>query len=147
MKARFLLAVLGYVLPTFPLGILWHLVTFGEAYQRLDLYREDMIFPLGLASMLVQGVIFAWAYPRLFDTARAAWLRSALGFAATFAPLAISFAVLPTAAKYHMNSVADFLALETGFTVLHFAVVSPLIALAFRGAASAREAPAVASTK
>jgi hypothetical protein len=39
-----------------------------------------------------------------------------------------------------MSSVADFLKLETGFTVLQFAVVSPLIALAYRGARVPRAA-------
>ncbi len=148
MKLRYVLAVLAYILPTFPLGVVWHLVTFGEAYQRLDLYRTDMIFPLGVTSMLIQGVVFAWAYPRLFSTARDAWLRGAFGFAATFAPLALSFAVLPAAAKYQMTSVPDFLALETGFTVVHFAVISPLIALVYRGSTVASaEGPAMLPTR
>ncbi|HQR22420.1 MAG TPA: hypothetical protein PKV98_16250, partial [Burkholderiaceae bacterium] len=46
--------------------------------------------------------------------------------------MAWSFAVLPVAAKYRMTSVQDFMVLETAFTVLQFAVVSPLIALAHR---------------
>jgi hypothetical protein len=46
--------------------------------------------------------------------------------------LAWSFVVLPVAAKYRMTSVQDFIVLETCFTALQFAVVSPLIALAHR---------------
>ena len=38
------------------------------------------------------------------------------------------------AAKYRMASVTDFLVLETSFTALQFALVSPLIALAYRHA-------------
>jgi hypothetical protein len=60
------------------------------------------------------------------------WLRGALGFGLFFGVLAWSFAVLPVAAKYRMASVSDFLLLETAFTVLHFLIVSPLIALAYR---------------
>jgi hypothetical protein len=41
--------------------------------------------------------------------------------------------VLPVAAKYQMSSVTQFLALETAFVLLQFAIVSPLIALACRG--------------
>jgi hypothetical protein len=48
--------------------------------------------------------------------------------------LAWSFTTLPVAAKYQMSSVADFLKLETAFTVLQFAIVAPLIAWAYRGA-------------
>jgi hypothetical protein len=132
MKKSFWLSVLAYLLPTFPLGYAWHLVTFKEAYDRLDLYRAEVIIPLGLASMLVQAVIFAWMYPRLFSTRREDWLASALRFAGVFAPLAWSFTTLPVAAKYQMSSVADFMMLETGFTILQFAITAPLIALAHR---------------
>jgi hypothetical protein len=134
MKKSFSLAMLAYLLPTFPLGYAWHLVVFKDAYDRLDLLRAEVIIPFGLASMLLQSVFFAWAYPKLFSTRRADWLTSTAGFAGVFATLAWSFAVLPVAAKYQMSSVTDFLTLETAFTILHFAIVSPLIALAYRGA-------------
>jgi hypothetical protein len=134
MKKSFWLSVLAYVLPTFPLGYAWHLVTFKDAYDRLDLYRAEVIIPFGLASMVVQAVIFAWIYPRLFSTRREDWLASAGRFAGVFAPLAWSFTTLPVAAKYQMSSVASFMMLETGFTILQFAVTAPLIALAQRTA-------------
>jgi hypothetical protein len=137
MRKSFWFSLLAYVLPTFPLGYAWHLVTFKDAYARLELYRDEVIIPFGLASMLIQAVIFAWAYPRLFSTRRDDWFASALRFAATFAVLAWSFTTLPVAAKYQMSSVADFLKLETGFTILQFAIISPLIALAQRDPATA----------
>lgn len=42
--------------------------------DRLDLYRAEVVIPLGLASMVVQAVIFAWMYPRLFSTRREDWM-------------------------------------------------------------------------
>jgi hypothetical protein len=137
MKKSFWLSLLAYVLPTFPLGYAWHLVTFKDAYARLELYRDEVIIPFGLASMLIQAVIFAWAYPRLLSTRREDWILSALRFGGLFAVLAWSFTTLPVAAKYQMSSVADFLKLETGFTILQFAIVSPLVALAQRDSATA----------
>lgn len=134
MKKSFWLAVLAYLLPTFPLGYAWHLVTFKDAYDHLDLYRAEVIIPFGLASMLMQAVIFAWAYPRLFSTRREDWLASAARFGGVFAALAWSFTTLPVAAKYQMSSVTDFLKLETAFTLLQFAIIAPLIALAHRDA-------------
>lgn len=56
------------------------------------------------------------------------WRRNALRFGTVFGLLAWSFAVLPVAAKYRMSSVTEFLWLETAFTAVQFAVVSPLIA-------------------
>ena len=132
MKRTFWWASAAYLLPTFPLGYLWHLVTFREQYDRLDMYREQVIIPFGLLSMVIQAVLFAWAYPRLFSTRRGEWIGSAARFAGVFALLAWSFAVVPVAAKYRMASMADFLVLETAFTIVQFLVVSPLIALAYR---------------
>jgi len=92
---RFWLAVAAYLLPTFPLGYGWHLVAFGEQYRALGLYRAEVIIPFGLASMVVQAVLFAWLYPRLFDTARSAWLTSAARFGAMFGVLASPSSSLP----------------------------------------------------
>jgi len=78
------MAVAAYLVPTFPLGYFWHLTTFRERYERLETYRDQVIIPLGLLSMLVQALLFAWLYPRLFDTARDQWLQSAMSFAVVF---------------------------------------------------------------
>ena len=133
MKKEYWLAFVAYLLPTFPLGYFWHLTTFKADYERLQMYRSDVLIPMGLASMLIQAALFAWIYPRLFSTARDKWLASALKFGSIFGLLAWSFLVLPVAAKYRMTSVPDFLKLETAFTFLQYAVVSPLIAFAYRG--------------
>jgi len=133
MSKSFWLAVLAYLVPTFPLGYFWHLSIFADRYHQLAMYRDEVLIPLGLASMIVQALLFAWAYPRLFGGAPS-WRRGALGFGLVFGTLAWSLAVLPVAAKYRMASVAEFMALETAFTLLQFAVVSPLIALAWRSA-------------
>jgi hypothetical protein len=132
MGKAYWLAVAAYVLPTFVLGYGWHLTVFKRQYERLEVYRQDMIIPMGLGSMLVQALAFAWAYPRLFSTAPEDWHAGALGFGVLFGALAWSFAVLPFAAKYRMTSVRTFVLLESAFTAVHFAVVSPLIALVWR---------------
>jgi hypothetical protein len=131
MDGRFWLAVLAYVVPTFPLGYFWHLTIFAQQYHELAMYREQVIIPMGLASMLAQGLLFAWAYPRLFG-GFADWKRGALAFGVFFGVLAWSLAVLPVAAKYRMTSVRDFVALESAFTFLQYLVVSPCVALVYR---------------
>jgi hypothetical protein len=130
--AQMALAAAAYLLPTFPLGYVWHLVLFKDQYHQLQLYRPDVIIPLGLATMIIQSLLFAWIYPRLFTTRRDAWLSSAARFFIVFSILAWSFTTLPVAAKYQMTSVSSFLMLETSFTLIHFLIVSPLIALAWR---------------
>lgn len=133
MSASYWLAVAAYLLPTFPLGYLWHLVVFRAAYDRLEIFRPGVLIPLGVTSMAIQALIYAWLFPCLFSTASGDWMRSALDFGAVFGLLAWTLAVLPVAAKYRLASVRDFVLLETAFTISHYAVVSPLIALAWRG--------------
>ncbi|MDX1968901.1 MAG: hypothetical protein SFV23_17130 [Planctomycetaceae bacterium] len=129
---RFWWAVAAYLFPTFPLGYVWHLVLFRRQYHELQLYRDEVLIPLGLASMAIQSLAFAWIYPRVFSTRRECWSSSAAQFFALFAVLSWSFTTLPVAAKYRMDSIPMFLSLETAFTLVQFLAVSPLIAFAYR---------------
>lgn len=128
MKNR-ILAVLAYTLPTFPLGFLWHLTVFSDYYRSLQVYREDIIIPFGIISMLIQGVIWSVVYERLF--AGEPVLRGAIKFASLACPLAWSFMVLAVSAKHHMSSVGGFLLIETAFMLVHYTIVSPLIAAVY----------------
>lgn len=133
-KKPYLLAVLAYLVPTFITGFVWHLVAFHDFYVRLNVYRPDPIIPFGLGSMIVQGLIFAWAYPRLFDTARSAWANSAVHAALIYAALSWSFTTIAVAAKFPMTSIGEYVLIETLYTVVQFALVAPLMALAWRRA-------------
>jgi hypothetical protein len=134
MSVQFWLAALAYILPTFPLGYFWHMKTFAGRYEKLEIYRPQPIIPLGLASMALQGLFFAWVFPKLFD-ASTPWLRNAISFAVIFGGLAWSFLVLPVAAKNRMTSVSTFIKLETAFTAIQFLVAGLLIAFVYRGGA------------
>ena len=70
--------VLAYLVPTFILGFVWHLVLFKSYYEALAMYRSDVIIPLGLLSMAVQSAIFAWLYTKTFAALRmiASWSRA-----------------------------------------------------------------------
>lgn len=121
---------LAYILPTFPLGYFWHLKLFQAHYKNLGVYREDMIIPLGLLSMLIQAAVYSWLYSKLF--AGLPVLEGALKFAAIAFPLSLSFMVFATAAKHHMKSPSGYIIIESCFVLLHFLVVSPLIAYVYR---------------
>lgn len=125
-----ILAVAAYMLPTFPLGYFWHLTVFAEYYKSLNVYRDEMIIPFGILSMLIQGIVWAIIYERLFSGESIA--RGAVKFAMIAFPLAWSFMVLAVSAKHHMSSVSGYLTIETAFVVLHYIVVSPLIAAVYR---------------
>jgi hypothetical protein len=126
------LGVAAYLAPTFPIAYIWHLVLFAPAYEALGIYRPDPIIPFGFASMVIQGIIFSWAYPRLFPARGSAIFKPGLAYGLALAILSWSFTTLAAAAKNVMSSVPIYLLLETGFTLLQFAIVGPLTALAHR---------------
>lgn len=128
---RFFFAVLAYVVPTFALGFIWHLVLFQQYYDALAIYRSDIIIPFGFFSMLIQAVLFAWIYERAFAQRSDTLLLRALTYGAFGAVLSWSFTTLAVAAKNVMTSVPDFLVIETAFTTVQWAMVGPLTALAF----------------
>lgn len=127
---KFLLGTMAYVVPLFPLAYLWHLRIFKPAYDRLEIFRPEVIIPFGLLSMLMQGLFFSWVFPKLFTNP--SWVVNGLQFAFVFGLLAWSFMVLPVAAKYRMASVSGFMALETAFLCLQFLLTGLLIAFVYR---------------
>jgi len=129
---RFSLAVLAYVVPTFALGFIWHLVMFEDYYRALHIYRDDIIIPFGLLSMLIQGGVFAWIYAKAFGRSAAGFGSDALLYGALGATLSWSFTTLAVAAKNVMTSVPSYILIETGFTLAQWIMVAPLTVLAFR---------------
>lgn len=127
MSHHFVLNLLAYLVPTFILGFVWHLKVFDAAYRELDIYRADVIIPFGFVAMLIQGMVFAVLYPRVVDNPRS--VLDGLRFAAAAALLSWSFTTLAVAAKHRMSSVRRFLAIETAFTIVQFAIVGPMLAL------------------
>lgn len=131
MNKRIAIGALCYLIPTFALGFVWHLVAFKGYYDALGVYRQDVIIPFGFLSMSIQALLFAWIYARVF----ASWsdTRSrALGYAAFGGVLSWSFTTIAVAAKNVMSSVPDYLLIESGFTLAQWLVVGPLTALLVR---------------
>lgn len=128
----FWLGVAAYLTPSFPIAFVWHLVLFKPNYHALRIYTENPIIPFGLASMVIQGIVFSWVFPRVFANHRGSVLKSGLLYGLGLGLLSWSFTTLAVAAKHPMSSISDYVVLETGFTVLQFLIVGPLIALAHR---------------
>lgn len=128
----FWLGFAAYLLPTFPIAFVWHLVLFEEKYHALKIYRDEPVIAFGLGSMIIQGAIFSWLFPRVFTQRSGSFLKEGLLYGLGAGLLSWSFTTLAVAAKNAMVSVPDYVLLETAFTVLQFAIVGPLIALAYR---------------
>lgn len=131
MTTAFWLGFAAYVVPSFPIAYVWHLLAFAPAYHDLGIYRDDVIIPFGLIAMFTQGVAFSYVYPRVFPDRRPV-LRNGLLYGLGIGLLSWSFTTISVAVKNVMTSVGTYLALETGFTIIQFLIAGPLIALAYR---------------
>src|SRR6267378_1110487 len=59
----FWLGMAAYLVPTFPIAFVWHLVLFEPNYHALHIYSADPVIPFGLASMIIQAIICSWVFP------------------------------------------------------------------------------------
>jgi len=82
--------------------------------------------------MLIQAAIFAWVYEKAFAAANGSLLSRAWRYGVSAAALSWSFTTLAVAAKNVMASVADYLLIETAFTIVQWALVAPLTVVASR---------------
>jgi hypothetical protein len=126
-----LVAALAYILPTFPLGYIWHLTVFKDRYAALNIYRDTVLPQLGLASMIIQGICFGFIYVGMIAPTDTGWLTKAVVYAALGGFLSWSFTTVAAAAKSPMTSIRDFVTIETAFTAIQWIVVGIATALAF----------------
>jgi hypothetical protein len=133
MTRRIVVGGAAYLVPTFALGFVWHLVLFKVHYDALAIYRQDVIIPFGFLSMSIQAVAFAWIYDELFARRGTSAGVRGLAYAGFGAALSWSFTTIAVAAKNVMSSVPDYLLIETAFTAVQWAIVGPLTAVVLSG--------------
>jgi hypothetical protein len=128
---HFILSVLAYLIPTMVLGMLWHFVLFSEVYEGLGIYnRSEPIIPLGLGSMLIQGLVIAYLYP--YYAAGKESFGRAITFSILMGVFLFSVSTLANAAKIEVTSMSTWLWIQFFFHLIQFALAGALIGLVYR---------------
>ena len=138
MKAgKFVGAWICYVLVTFAMGFVWHLLVFKKIYDELAIFSrlDDPIIPLGFAAMLIQGAILAYLFPRLRRGGTT--LLEGVRFGLLTGVFMASSAVLAEAAKQRVTSLPTWLVLESLYYVIQFGLSGVLIAYVYRDSTKA----------
>lgn len=128
MMRRIAVGAVAYLVPTFVLGFVWHLVLFKDYYDALAMYRRDVIIPFGFLSMSIQALVFAFIYDNSFARRAKSTAMRGLAYAAFGGVLSWSFTTIAVAAKNVMSSVPDYLLIESAFTIVQWLIVGPLTA-------------------
>ena len=127
---KFLLAWGVYVVLTFAIAASWHLAIFKEVYDHLGIYtRKEPIIALGVLTMVIQGTVMAYLYPLYYRGGKP--LRQGALFGVIMGAFLGSYAVLADAAKNEVSSLSTWIALESVYYILQFAVVGAAIGLIY----------------
>jgi len=131
MKTKtYWLAVLAYVVCTFLIAAPWHLVLFKPVYDELAIFsRREPIIPLGLLSMLIQGLILSYFYP-IFSQGKHS-VKTGARFGLLIGILFASIAVIAEAAKHNVTSLPTWLALETVYYLFQFSLVGAVMGIIY----------------
>jgi len=128
---RFLGAWLAYVVVTFAIGYVWHLVLFRKLYARLAIFTrlDDPIVPLGLSAMVIQGAVLAYLYP--FVAGLGEPLIEGIRFGVIMGIFMASSAVIAEAAKQRVSSLPTWLAVESSYYAVQFVLCGVAIAFVY----------------
>ena len=125
---RHILSVLGFVVASFFTQATSHFVIFAQHFAAVPIMRADTIFPLGFATMIIQGSVLSYVFANSrfaggsrMDAVRFAWLFGAFG---------VSYAALGEAAKYNVPSIPSWIAVETGVGFVQFTLAGLFLSLA-----------------
>ncbi len=113
----FYLHLLAYLVVSFALGAIWHMVLFKEYYKKLAIYSniENPRFSFGFSAMLLQGVVLAYVYPLIPNP----WL-----FGLGLFMLLTSFMVFAEAGKQNATSLSGFVTIQIAFCAVQTILVT-----------------------
>lgn len=130
MNKKILFATLGYLVVTFALGASWHFAFFPELYHGFGIYsRAEPIIPLGMLSMLPQGLVMALIYPRWYRGE--APLAGGMKFGLLMGLFLFSVSTLANAEKINVNGLGNFILIQAAFHTLQFAAAGAVFGLIF----------------
>ncbi|MBI3291975.1 MAG: DUF1761 domain-containing protein [Elusimicrobia bacterium] len=130
MRRGFWWATLGYAVVTLVLGMIWHFVWFHNLYHQLGIYnRQEPIIPLGMLSMLIQGLVLAYLYPFFYKAGHP--ITQGITYGLLMGLYMYSVSTLANAAKIVVAPISTWLGIQALFHAVQFVLAGALIGLAY----------------
>ena len=127
---RIALGTAAYTVVTFPIAVLWHVGLFKSLYQSFGYFSGEPSFALGLLAILIQGFVLSSLYPFVQLSGRP--IARGLKYSAIVGVFFWTSHVLAFVAKQSLNDAPLFIAMETGYLAIQFAVFGALVGLIYR---------------
>ena len=125
-----LYGTIAYIIVTFPLAVLWHMKIFRTKYMEWQYFGEDVKPILGLAAMVVQGVVLSYGYSVL--NIDHSVLLIGIYYALVMGVFLWSVHVLATMGKSSKVRHFQFLAMETVYLAIQFIIYGIAISYIFK---------------
>jgi hypothetical protein len=112
------------------IAVPWHLMWFKQQYHDFGIYtRAEPIIPLGMATMILQGGVMAWLYPRWYRGGAPAL--EGIKFSLLIGLFLFSVSTLATIAKTDVSDSGQFILLSAIFHTMQFVLSGAAIGLIF----------------
>ena len=128
--ATVLVTVLAYVVTTFAVQGTSHFVINKDHYAAISIMRAEPVIAMGIASMVIQGLIFALLFPTFNRGGNA--VRNGLVFSWTIGGFLASYIALGEAGKYAIPSIPSWFVVETAVAAVQYSVFGALLGLIHR---------------
>lgn len=134
------LTVVAYMISTFAVQGASHFAVNADHYAAITIMRAEPIVPMGLLSMVIQGLVFAYLFP-VFNRGLNS-IKDGVLFSWTIGAFLASYIALGEAGKYAIPSISSWIAVELSAAAVQFTVFGVLLGLLHRRSAEARAAHA-----
>lgn len=118
---KFLLATLSFFVLTMLWAYPWHILWFHELYAQLGaITRPQPIVPLGIAAVIIQGIVIAYLYPFYYQRGNPVF--QGIKFSLIIGLMVYTTMGFATAAKIQIHPISTFLGYHTIFQLVQFVV-------------------------
>lgn len=129
---KLFLFLIAYFVITMAWAYPWHMVFFHDLYVKWGAFqRAEPIMPLGVAAILIQGIVIGTLYS-LHDPARRKTVLDGVKFSLIIGLMVYTAMGFATAAKFKIEPVADFLIYHTVFQAVQFVLVGIALGWIFK---------------
>jgi len=127
---KIILATLSYIFITMSIAYPWHMVWFHDLYGEMGAYtRPEPSIPLGLLSMLTQGLVIAYLYPFFYRDGNP--VIQGIKFSVIIGVLVYSAMGFAMVAKIDINPISTYLLYNLAFQFIQFVFTGAILGLIY----------------
>ena len=129
-RQKILFATISYVVLTMAVAYPWHMVWFHEVYADMGAYtRPEPSVPLGMISMLIQGLVIAYLYPFYYKGGNP--ILQGIKFSLIMGAVVYSVLGFAMAAKMNINPMSIFLFYSLAYQLIQYVLTGAALGLIY----------------